>query len=261
MAKLRKACMFLLFGIIAVPEVIIAALREVARVRYLRWRHPHAHFACGCYADEQSTFEEGVRLCGFTTVFNSKIGMFSYLASYCSAQHCTIGRYCSIGPHVIIGTGVHPIQGMISTYPAFYSCQVHAINYRRDPSVQEYKPITIGHDVWIGARAIILDGVTIGDGAIIGAGSVVTKDVEPYTIVGGTPAGLIRRRFTEEEARTLSEFAWWDRGEAFCRQHAALFADAPSFFAFLAREEAQSAIPHGMTTNNQDAPGNHFTGY
>lgn len=72
--------------------------------------------------------------------------------------------------------------------------------------------ITIGNDVWIGGRAIISRGVTIGDGAIIASGSIVTKDVEPYSIVGGVPAKVIRYRFTDQQIEKLEELQWWDYG-------------------------------------------------
>ena len=70
--------------------------------------------------------------------------------------------------------------------------------------------IVIGNDVWIGYEAVILAGVTIGDGAIIGTRAVVTKDVPPYTIVGGVPARMIRKRFSDEDVKTLQEMKWWD---------------------------------------------------
>ena len=70
--------------------------------------------------------------------------------------------------------------------------------------------IVIGNDVWIGYEAVILSGVTIGDGAIIGTRAVVTKDVPPYTIVGGIPAKPIRRRFSDEDIKFLCEIKWWD---------------------------------------------------
>ena len=70
--------------------------------------------------------------------------------------------------------------------------------------------IVIGNDVWIGYEAVILAGVTIGDGAIIGARAVVTKDVEPYTIVGGVPAAPIRKRFSKDTISNLLKIKWWD---------------------------------------------------
>jgi virginiamycin A acetyltransferase len=79
-----------------------------------------------------------------------------------------------------------------------------------DVPIVEYKRITIGNDVWIGARAVILDGITIGDGAIVGACAVVTKDVPPYAVVAGVPARVIRYRFSEKKIRTLLELQWWE---------------------------------------------------
>lgn len=81
----------------------------------------------------------------------------------------------------------------------------------------------IGNDVWIGARAMILSGVKIGDGAVIAAGAVVTKDVEPYTIVGGVPAKPIRKRFTDEQIDALIKLKWWDKDDVWMRDHAAMF--------------------------------------
>jgi len=79
-----------------------------------------------------------------------------------------------------------------------------------DLKFDEYQPITIGNDVWIGSRAIILDGVCIGDGSIIAANSVVTKNVEPYCIVGGVPAKVIKNRFKDEEICDFKNLKWWD---------------------------------------------------
>lgn len=74
--------------------------------------------------------------------------------------------------------------------------------------------IVVGNDVWIGFEAVILAGVKIGDGAIIGARAVVTKDVPPYTIVGGVPAKTIRKRFSDEDIATLMALKWWDLSPA-----------------------------------------------
>ncbi|TJV70721.1 MAG: CatB-related O-acetyltransferase [Mesorhizobium sp.] len=111
----------------------------------------------------------------------------------------TIGSYCSIAAGVLfIAAGEHPMS-LVSTYP-FAGAD-------RDLTKG---PITVGNDVWIGSRAIVLSGVTIGHGAIVGAGSVVTKDVPPYAVVAGNPARLIRHRFEPEVIADLLAIRWWD---------------------------------------------------
>ena len=113
-----------------------------------------------------------------------------------------MGAFCSLGPEILIGLGIHPLQ-YVSTYPGFYapdlvSWSVRISFMRKKYHLLKHAPIIIGSDVWIGARAIVRDGVNIGHGAVIGAGALVTKDVAPYSIVGGVPARLIRMRFSDD---------------------------------------------------------------
>jgi acetyltransferase-like isoleucine patch superfamily enzyme len=110
----------------------------------------------------------------------------------------------------MIGLGSHPTN-LFSTSPIFYR-SINTLKVRiieRNFDYSEYHSIEIGNDVWIGARATILDGVKIGHGAIIAAGSIVTKDVLPYAIVAGVPAKLIRFRFDTKKIDALLELAWW----------------------------------------------------
>ena len=95
----------------------------------------------------------------------------------------------------------------------------------------------IGHDVWIGRSAIVLAGVTVGDGSVIGAGSVVTKDVPPYAIVAGNPARLIRYRFDENVIQKLKEINWWNFSEARLKTFGGVFNDVEGF---LSAVQAQS---------------------
>ena len=115
-------------------------------------------------------------------------------------QNTTIGNYCSIARNVSIGLGLHPLN-LFSTSPIFYKRQNALLLdlISKDNEFKEYQPITIGNDVWIGANAIIMDGITIGNGAVIAAGAVVTKNVPAYAIMGGVPAKLIKYRFAEGE--------------------------------------------------------------
>ncbi|MBE9224968.1 Vat family streptogramin A O-acetyltransferase [Phormidium sp. LEGE 05292] len=122
-----------------------------------------------------------------------------------------IGKFCAIARNVkFIMNGANHKMSAFSTYPF----NIFGNGWERvtpEPSELPFKGDTvIGNDVWIGYEAAIMPGVKVGDGAIIAAKSVVTKDVKPYTIVGGNPAQLIRQRFSDEIINILLEIAWWD---------------------------------------------------
>lgn len=123
-----------------------------------------------------------------------------------------IGSFCSIacGAKFIFTSANHSL-GSLSTYPFPIFFEEWGLDAKNITDAWDNKgDITVGNDVWIGYEAVILSGVTIGDGAIIGARAVVTKDVPPYTIVGGVPAKPIRRRFSDEVVEQLQLLRWWD---------------------------------------------------
>lgn len=145
------------------------------------------------------------------------IGAYTYFRSGRIATLYRIGRFCSVGPDVSIGDGNHPTH-FLSTHPFQYGASA----FGHWPELRDFKtelqlprevaksaPL-IGNDVWIGAGVTITRGVTVGDGAIIAAGAVVTKDVEPYSIVGGVPARHLRYRFSEDIIARLKAVAWWN---------------------------------------------------
>lgn len=122
-----------------------------------------------------------------------------------------IGSFCSIGTgatFMMAGNQGHR-NDWISTFPFFFMSEEPAFA----GAINAYQPAgdtVVGNDVWIGAEAMIMPGVRIGHGAMIGSRALVTKDVEPYTIVGGNPAKPIRKRFSDEQIAMLLEMAWWD---------------------------------------------------
>ena len=125
------------------------------------------------------------------------LGAWSYVSHRTCIQNTQVGRYCSIASDVMIGPGRHPTD-RFSTSNLFYAEEHPFLRLFQCPEkverFEEYLPVTIGNDVWIGTKAVILDGISIGDGAIIAAGAVVTKDVPSGAIVAGVPARPIARR-------------------------------------------------------------------
>lgn len=177
-----------------------------------------------------SLIERPSKISQHSYIYNSKIHSYTYLAGFNSVMNTTIGKFCSIGDYAIIGAGNHPTD-FISSAPAFYSPHKQCNATFADKSYfEEMKPTFIGNDVWIGAFAIIMTGVTIGDGAIIAAGSFVNKDVKPYEIVGGTPAKFIRKRFSDEEIEKLLHFKWWDKEETWLQENFIDFHNKDNFF-------------------------------
>jgi acetyltransferase-like isoleucine patch superfamily enzyme len=145
--------------------------------------------------------------------FGFQVGAHSYgvplIRWWGEAAGLTIGDYCSIADGVQIFLGGNHRTDFVTSYP-FASF----IDWPETPNVNQVPEtrgnVVIGNDVWIGSHACILSGVTIGDGAVIGAYAVVAKDVPPYAIVVGNPGRIVRRRFPDEVIEKLLEIRWWD---------------------------------------------------
>lgn len=123
-----------------------------------------------------------------------------------------IGKFCSIacGAKFLFNSANHSLTSL-STYPFPIFFEEWGLERAQVTRAWDHKgDIVIGNDVWIGYEAVILAGVTIGDGAIIGTRAVVTKDVPPYTVVGGVPAKPIRKRFPDDTIASLLALRWWD---------------------------------------------------
>lgn len=152
-------------------------------------------------------FESGVSLGTCEIHGGVKFGMHSYMNSGFVRSGVVVGRYCSIGRDVTIGTGHHEM-GALSTSSFFSPPTTGSSLKLADP--QKRIRVLIGHDVWIGDRAIILSGVRVGHGAVIAAGAIVTHDVDDYMVVGGIPARPIKERFPRDIATRLLELRWWE---------------------------------------------------
>lgn len=145
------------------------------------------------------------------------LGDYSYISgprSYVEAAR--IGKFCSIARQVVIGPGDHDLAG-VTTHPFRLSPDYGGL-VETGTALEQKDPPVIGNDVWIGINAIVMRGVTIGDGAIVAANSVVTRDVPPYAIVGGVPAKFIRHRFPPEIVADLQKIRWWDWPESKLKQ-------------------------------------------
>ena len=165
---------------------------------------------------------------------NVEIGNHSYINSNTVIRNTNIGKFCSIASNVKIVLGSHPMN-LISTHPAFYSNNKGFITFADKTMFKEYFPVEIGNDVWIGEEVMIPGGVRIGDGAVVAARSVVTKDVAPYSVVGGVPAKQIKYRFNEKEIELLLKLRWWEKDEKWLKNNYKLFNNPILFFREIER--------------------------
>jgi acetyltransferase-like isoleucine patch superfamily enzyme len=201
--------------IISLPYGLIVKLwnltKEGARDFQNQIRFKGAKIDTGSCINERSKIAPNTHILSNCIINNSIIAPYTYVGKNCLIQNTNIGKFCSIANDVFIGLGKHPTY-LISTSTLFYRTK-NTLDLKlieKDIDFDEYGQINIGNDVWIGARAILMDGVTVGNGAIIAANSVVTKDIPPYAIVGGVPAKVIKYRFPDNKIEELQRSAWWN---------------------------------------------------
>lgn len=199
-------------------------------------------FHKGSKFDSTTNFE-GCNLLGKEAELSrSNIGYASYLGESTVLDRVMIGKYTSIGPGVRNVAGTHPSHKFVSTHPAFFSLRKQCgFTYVKQQLFEEYKFVdenkqyynSIGNDVWIGRGAVLFQGVNIGDGAIVGACALVTKDVPDYAIVAGIPAKIIGWRFGEEERKFLQTVKWWENDEQWINDYSKYFINIEEFIDIL----------------------------
>lgn len=190
-------------------------------------------FAFSSNISTLSTFEGMSRILPHT-YFHGHLGYGSYIGSYCSLS-AYVGRFTSIAPNVNCNYGIHAYTyPFATTSPAFFSLNKNCGGtFATRQMYDEYKlvdgkngyAIWIGNDCWIGEHVFFVGGISIGNGAVVLAGAVVTKDVPPYAIVGGVPAKIIKYRYSEKTIEFLQSINWWNNSPKWFKEHWELLTD------------------------------------
>jgi acetyltransferase-like isoleucine patch superfamily enzyme len=158
-------------------------------------------------------------------IFNSKIGAYTYIGPNSSIVCAEIGKFCSVAKDVSVGLAKHDMD-LISTSPIFTSkANGTGSVWTTNNDLEECARVVIGNDVWIGTKVIIMGGVRVGDGSVIGAGSIVTKDIPDYAIAVGAPAKIIKYRFEPDIIEKLQKIKWWNLSESKLRGSIRVFQD------------------------------------
>jgi virginiamycin A acetyltransferase len=148
-------------------------------------------------------------------ILRSKIGRYTYTGIGSSIRSAEVGNFCSLGWNVSIGGGNHDYSHVTSS-PLWRFNMLdggnikHSTNHELQNRYENFGYCSIGNDVWFASNVIVLRDVKIGNGAVIGAGAIVTKNVEPYSIVVGVPAKVVKKRFDDKTIAALQEIQWWN---------------------------------------------------
>lgn len=172
---------------------------------------------------EHSQISKKAKICRHCVLNHAEVGDYSYVSPDTRVIHASIGKFCSVGGDCVIGMGTHTMD-YLSTSPVFtMSNNATGYCWTNENLAEEYQRITIGNDVWIGQRVIVMGGINIGDGAVVGAGAVVTHDVPPYAVVAGVPAKIIRYRFDSATIADLQQLRWWDKSDKWLKDNISMF--------------------------------------
>ena len=167
--------------------------------------------------------DDYVRLDRNNFILKSNLGSYTYTGKSSVIMHATIGKFCSISWNCTIGPGEHDYN-KITSHDFLYNDYNNLRPMKNPLPYDRYiNKMVIGNDVWIGCNATVLRGVTIGNGAVIGANSLVNKDVPPYAIVAGSPAKIIKFRFPVKTIEKLQKLKWWNFSANFIRDNYSSF--------------------------------------
>ncbi len=190
----------------------------------------HVAIETGCVLSH-SIVRSYARLGRYCQLADTDFGDYSYASYAALCDRARIGKFVSIGPYVHVGAARHPVD-WVTTHPFVYSAVFGRFLPDSQSGLREIEGthvVTIGNDVWIGSKATILPGVTIANGAVVGANSVVTKDIGPYEIVAGVPAVVLRRRFDDETIDQLLNIRWWNWSRQMLLERIGHFRDTQEF--------------------------------
>lgn len=209
---------------------MINFLKKIIKYWLLVRKFPNSKIYFGANMNKISTISDNTVLFSNVVLLNANVDKYTYIQSGSVVSSANIGKFCSIASNVTIGLAAHPTC-MVSTSPIFYdNTQPLPFFFTAQKEFENIMPTTyIESDVWVGQNVMIKSGITIGVGAIVGTGAVVTKNVEPYSIVGGIPAKHIKYRFEKDIREKLLTSKWWTLNEEKLTKLASYFAKPELF--------------------------------
>jgi len=224
-------------------KIVYRRIREIVQLLFFRFENRNKHCIIGenVKLDKNTNLEGYNRICQNTRIGGTVIGLGTYIGWNSVLNNGEIGRFCSIAPFVECIYGRHPLYPRVSTHPSFYSSnwrqagftfvkEQHFVDAKRVKSNSgNLVSFIIGNDVWIGYGARLMQGIEIGDGAVVAAGAIVTKNVPPFEIWGGIPAKKIADRFHEKQKQALEKIQWWNNDFSYFKENVHLFENIEEF--------------------------------